>query len=224
MSYKHSDIHESTHAHNVQTSIKGSVGIYIHTYICESFKHAVPLYEEALDKGCYNYQLNFEATLPNPTKQIRTRKRFFYLVQPNRKNVATNIGRTFLKILDKEFPADHVLHKIFKRNTVTISYSGMSNIKQNIDGQNKSKLSNDHQLKKSKKCNCRKPNECPLSGNCQASSIIYQATVKANDNSHPQTYVGLTENKFKAGFPLAIFLRESIFFFCFVQIVPVGFS
>ena len=40
-------------------------------------------------------------------------------------NVPTNIGKTFLKILDEEFSAGHILHKIFN-----------SNIKHNIDGQN----------------------------------------------------------------------------------------
>ena len=41
-----------------------------------------------------------------------------------------NVGRTFLKILDEEFPESHVFHKIFNRNTVKISYSCMPNLKQ----------------------------------------------------------------------------------------------
>jgi hypothetical protein len=50
------------------------------------------------------------------------------------KNVSTNIGQTFLNIIDDEFPPGHPLHKIFNRNTVKISYSCMPNIKQTIDG------------------------------------------------------------------------------------------
>ena len=110
-------------------------------------------------------------------------------------NVATNVGRAFLKILDEEFPKEHVLHKIFNRNTIKISYSCMSNLKQNIDGHNKSILHK--KIVPPKTCNCRKPAECPMEGNCLKESVIYQATVTTEDNNPPQTYVGLTENSFK---------------------------
>ena len=36
-----------------------------------------------------------------------------------------------------------------------------------------------------------------MSKKCLVESIVYQATVSTNDNSPPQTYVGLTENSFK---------------------------
>ena len=117
---------------------------------------------------------------------------------PFSKNVATNIGRTFLKILDEEFPKGHVLHKIFNRNTVKISYSCMTNLKQNIDGHNKSTLRK--KIVPSKTCNCRKPADCPLAGNCLKESVVYQATVATVDNRPDQTYVGLTENSFKTRF------------------------
>ena len=48
-----------------------------------------------------------------------------------------------------------------------------------------------------KSCNCRQNNTCPLNGNCLQSSVIYQATVKRNDNNTSETYIGLTENAFK---------------------------
>jgi hypothetical protein len=74
----------------------------------------------------------------------RSRKRnITWYNPPFSKNVATNVGQAFLKILDEEFQAGHghILHKIFNRNTVKISYSCTSNFKQNIDAHNKSKLS-----------------------------------------------------------------------------------
>ena len=58
----------------------------------------------------------------------------------NRGNVWTNMGHTFLKLLNAKFTEEHLLHKIFNRNTVKISYSCMPNLKQNIDGHNKSSL------------------------------------------------------------------------------------
>ena len=165
----------------------------------DSFQHAVPLYQEALAKSGYQHKLKFQQS---PTSQkpnnTRGRKRnITWYNPPFSKNVATNIGQTFLKILDEEFPASHTLHKIFNRNTVKISYSCMTNFKQIIDGHNKSKLSHRDTTSEQKKCNCQKPSECPMSNNCLAKSVIYQATVKTSDKRPTQTYVGLTENQFK---------------------------
>ena len=74
----------------------------------------------------------------------------------------------------------------------------MSNIKQNIDGHNKSILT-PKPVKETQvnNCNCRKPIECPIPKNCLTESIVYQATVSTSDKRPPETYVGLTENKFK---------------------------
>jgi len=119
---------------------------------------------------------------------------------PFSKNVATNVGGTFLKIVDEEFPEGHVLHKIFNRNTLKISYSCMPNLKQKIDGQNKSTLQKKAAPPISKVCNCRRPADCPMAGDCLKSSVVYQATVTMEDNRPAQTYVGLTENSFKTRF------------------------
>ena len=109
--------------------------------------------------------------------------------------MATNVERSFLKILDEEFPKGHALHKIFNRNTVKISYSCMPNLKQKIDGHNKSTLRKTNAVPP-KACNCRQPAHCPLDGNCLKSAVIYQATVATEDNRPAETYVGLTENSF----------------------------
>ena len=103
---------------------------------------------------------------------------------------------TWLLTLDKEFPKGHALHKIFNRNTVKISYSCMPNLKQKIDGHNKSTLRKTNAVPP-KACNCRQPAHCPLDGNCLKSAVIYQATVATEDNRPAETYVGLTENSFK---------------------------
>ena len=61
---------------------------------------------------------------------------------PFSKKVAKNVGCAFLEPLDVESPEEHVLHKIFNRNTVKISCSCMPNLKQNIDRHSKSILHN----------------------------------------------------------------------------------
>ena len=45
-------------------------------------------------------------------------------------------------------------------------------------------------------CNCRNKDDCPLSGNCMQSSVVYKCEVSAKD--HPnKVYIGLTEKNFK---------------------------
>ena len=68
----------------------------------------------------------------------------------------------------------------------------MPNLKQNINGLNKSM-----KIVPPTFCNCRVKTECPISGNCIKESVVYQATVSTEDHHPPQTYVGLTENYFK---------------------------
>ena len=55
-------------------------------------------------------------------------------------NVQTNIGRAFINLIDKCFPAGHKLRKVFNRNTVKLSYSCTPSMKQVIDGHNKAIL------------------------------------------------------------------------------------
>ena len=129
----------------------------------ESFDRAATPYQRALEYSGYNYKLKFQpSTSPSNTRQKQKRQRnITWYNPPYSKNVATNIAKTFLQILDEEFPKNHVLHKIFNRNTVKISYACMPNIKQTIDGHNKSILLKSDKPKNDE-CNCRKPDECPL--------------------------------------------------------------
>ena len=74
----------------------------------------------------------------------------------------------------------------------------MPNIKQIMDGHNKNQLSRAATTTRDDNaCNCRNKAKCPMSNNCLAESIVYQATVSTNENKPPETYVGLIENSFK---------------------------
>lgn len=171
-----------------------------------SFDQASTPYQKALDESGYHFTLHYE---PSTTAKRRNRQRndILWYNPPFSKNVCTNIGHRFLALVDKHFPKDHKLRKIFNRNTIKISYSCMNNTKQIIDNHNKRILHSskrdydpkDNTVNK-KSCNCRQTNSCPLNGNCLQSSVIYQATVKRNDNNTSQTYIGLTENDFKTRF------------------------
>ena len=144
-----------------------------------SFNKAAPLYQKALDTSGYTHCLKFStppASQPsNPDRKNRHRNIIWYN-SPYSKNVATNLGKSLIKIMDEEFPKNHVLHKIFNRNTVKITYSCMSNIKHNIDGHNKSVLSKKNVA--TRNCNCRKPADCPMNGDCLKQSVVYQETLE----------------------------------------------
>ena len=46
-------------------------------------------------------------------------------------------------------------------------------------------------------CNCRRADECPISGNCLAKSVVSQAEV-ISDNGETKAYIGLTSNELKS--------------------------
>ena len=59
----------------------------------------------------------------------RTRRRKIIWFNPSySRNVKMNIGKNFLNLLVKHFPANNKMHKIFNKNTVKVSYSFMKNM------------------------------------------------------------------------------------------------
>ena len=167
------------------------------------FANAAPQYQEALKKSGYNHELKFDPTTPNPDNNDQAKKRsrkrnITWFNPPYSDTVATNIGKKFLTLLDQCFPPDHQLRKIFNRNTIKLSYSCMPNMKQIISAHNKSKLQHTNNTDPpTNDCNCRNQALCPLNGNCLVKSVVYQATVKREDNDKEETYIGLTEGNFK---------------------------
>ena len=80
---------------------------------------------------------------------------------PYSKNVKTNIGRTFLQLVDKHFPKSSHLHKIFNRNSIKISYSCLNNVKTTIKDHNtKIRSTQQPETSTDNKCNCRNNDEC----------------------------------------------------------------
>ena len=118
---------------------------------------------------------------------------------PYSMNVATNVGREFLQLVDAHFPPGHPLHPVINRSTVKIGYRCAPNMGAQV-AQHNSKImraSSDAPRRPAPSCNCQKSkkNECPLPGACNQEGVIYQATIK-NSKGDQETYVGLAE-KFK---------------------------
>ena len=167
----------------------------------EVFKDAAPPYQEALQKSGYSYTLKFTPPQQSPESTTNKRKRqrnIIWFNPPFSKNVQTNIGREFLNLIEKCFPPNHKLRKLFNKNNLKLSYSCSPNIKQIIDGHNKTILSQNmppQQQTPAKPCNCREPDKCPLKGQCLVKEVVYQATITTAERS--ETYVGLTATEFK---------------------------
>ena len=100
----------------------------------ETFDKRTDLYQKALDECGYQHKLEYEH-LANNNNSMRERNLIWYN-PPFNISVKTNIGKLFLKLVDRAFPTKHALHKIFNRNTIKISYSCCTNIKNTISAHN----------------------------------------------------------------------------------------
>ena len=117
---------------------------------------------------------------------------------PYSKNVVTKVAHQFLKLLDKYFPQQHKLHKIFNKNKLKVSYSCTKNIKSIINSHNKKVLHQNRPFPNEQKCNCIKKEFFPLNGNCRTGNIVYEATIKCNEQSYSENiYIGTAEITFK---------------------------
>ena len=165
-----------------------------------AFKQSSATYQEALTKSGYRYKLSYPTQTTDPinnTQRNRRKRKITWFNPPFSANVSTNVGKKFLKLIDKCFPIDHQLHRLINRNTIKVSYKCMPNINQIISKHNKSILGKNEINTSDNTCNCRNRQMCPLDGNCLANGVIYQAIVDRQDNNKTENYVGLTENSFK---------------------------
>ena len=111
-------------------------------------------------------------------------------------DVKDDIGRKFLKILDKTFKKPHPLAKIFNRSTVKLSYRTCPNLADIISKHN-NKILKSSQREEEPGCNCRSGAICPMDGKCNIRNIIYQATVEESQSQRKETYIGLASTEFK---------------------------
>ena len=155
-------------------------------------------YQQILTKSGFTEKISYSPAAPRQGRRQRSRKVIWYN-PPFDLSVKTNIGKTFLEIIDKNFPRHHRLHKILNRHTVKISYSCMPNMASHIASHNRKTLQNHRkdEGQQLRTCNCNTPESCPLDGSCLEKAIVYQADV-TTETDEVQSYIGLTESTFKA--------------------------
>ena len=107
----------------------------------EVFNKAKPLFEEALKRS------GFETTLSygngGDTRRKKRKRKITWFNPPFCQSIETNVSRKFFKLVDKHFPSDHQLRKIFNRNTLKVSPRCMPNIDSAIKSHNSQLLKND---------------------------------------------------------------------------------
>ena len=164
------------------------------------FKNSRELFNNALSNSGFDDKIKFQPLTENKDRSRNKNKgqKIVWFNLPYSYNVATNIGKKFLLLLDKHFPKAYKLSKVFNRNNVKVSYSSIPNFASVINSHNKKILNENIPKPTSASCNCKVKATCPLDSNCLQSSLVYTckaATPKiTNDYLH---YIGLTENTFK---------------------------
>ena len=86
------------------------------------FDESIKPYKDALKESGFSEALNYIALTTNK-KQNNRKWKIIWFNPPFSRSVKGNIGRIFLRLLLKQFPRSHTMHKIFNRNTVKISYT-----------------------------------------------------------------------------------------------------
>ena len=154
-------------------------------------------YQEILKKSGFHTKLEYA---PRPARRTRRRRReVLWYNPPFDLQVKTNIGKTFLCLLDKHFPRHHRLHPIINRSSVKINYCCMPNIASHIKAHNRKLLKEPTpQEAPTHTCNCLNESNCPLEGNCLQDAVVYKADVfPVAEAPEFEYYVGNTEPMFK---------------------------
>ena len=193
----------SNHPTNVLKQLPKAIGKRISEISsCKDiFDSSIGLYEKALKESGFNEKLVYqEKVIINEEEKDEKKKRkrnIIWFNPPFSMNVKTNIGRIFFKLMNKHFPKNNQLYKIFNKNNVKLSYSCTRNMGKIISAHNNS-IVNDKNPTYS--CNCRNKAECPLTNKCLTRSVIYKAVVQNEIDEETKFYLGLTENSFKERF------------------------
>ena len=160
------------------------------------FNEASPIYQAELDRCGFTHQLKYTPRSQEARKKTRKRK-ITWFNPPYSIDVATNIGKELLKLLDFHFPPGHILHSVLNRSTVKVSYRCLPSMGAQVAKHN-GKLLNKSEGATSRpppKCNCQKSKvkDCPLPGCCNQEGVVYQATV-TNSRGNTENYVGLAKH------------------------------
>ena len=131
-------------------------------FILYHFNKAAPHYNTALKKYSFNENIKYSPSQPKQRNGKRQKIWFNYRYNVN---VKTNVGKLFMRLIDKHFPRLHKFYKLFNCNNVKLSYSCMPSMK-NVIQKHNSKIMEDLKPTNNKTCSCQQKSDCPLNQNC----------------------------------------------------------
>ena len=190
---------KSNHPPSIIKHLPATISTRISSLSCDAdeFNKASRVYNDALKTSGYRECLQYARNNNQTSHRRRNRPRnIIWFNPPYSENVQTNIASSFLRLIDKHFPKSHVLHKIFNRSNVKVSYSCTGNMSSIIKSHNAKILANSGTRAESKSCNCRNKDLCPLDRACLVNNIVYKATVTTT-SGETKVYIGMAEHSFK---------------------------
>ena len=87
---------------------------------CDSdhFNKAALNYNIAVKKIWFNESIKYSQS---QLKERNRKRQIIWFNPPFSVNVKTNVGKLFMRLIDKHFPSHHKFHKLFNRNNVKLS-------------------------------------------------------------------------------------------------------
>ena len=128
-----------------------SNNIFYHTII-------VTDYQKELDRCGYTYKMAYNPPVQPPATAGRRRggRRVTWFNPPYSPDVATNVAKEFLELVDQHFPPGNPLHSVCNRSTIKVSYSCLPNMGSIIARHNSKILRSANPKPKHKaNCNCQ---------------------------------------------------------------------
>ena len=121
----------SNHPTSVLKQIPKSVSAKITVNSCNEdiFCKSAPFYDSISQDCGFNESIKYcsEESVLSRRRKNRSRNIIWYNPLFS-KNVKTNIGKQYFKLLKKHFGKNHKHHKIFNKNNIKVSYSCMDNM------------------------------------------------------------------------------------------------
>ena len=208
---------ESNHAPHVKKSLSNMISRRVSDLSSseEIFNQVAPTYNAGLKNAGFDEEIEYieRDNQAGNRKRVRKRKVIFFN-PPWSDQLRTNIGKKFLEIVDRCFPADSDIGKIFNRQNLKVSYSNLPNVKRIIKGHNQKVLNPGQELTE-KGCNCRvdranansQSNNCVMEGSkCLTENLVYRGDLEftmpnpRNGQDEPKhcVYLGISKNSFKS--------------------------
>ena len=193
---------KSNHPPSIIKQLPKNISHLISSLSCNEteFSKIKPTYEDALKSCGFNQPLTYSSHDPAASRRKNRQRNIIWYNPPYNKNIRTNIGYIFRKLINKHFPKTHRFHSIFNKNNLKISYSCTENMASIISKHNKKILNTKPPITTSTSCNCRIKDDCPLNNNCLTTNIVYNAKVTTNEDATGKNYIGATEGTFKQRF------------------------